>query len=56
MNYEQFKKEHERHMKVKRLYDNAGTQGEKDAAEAALDRIEPDWRMTAEEILKELEA
>ena len=40
--------------KLKALAERPGTEGEKIAAEAALDRIEPFWRMTDEELLDDL--
>jgi len=54
MTLQEFDKHCKKVDKLKNLVERPGTQGEKAAAEAALDRIEPFWRMTDEELLNDL--
>lgn len=49
-----FDKHRSRVSKLKALAEAPGTPSEGLAAEAALDRIEPFWRLSDEELLKEL--
>ena len=42
--------------KIKTLAERGSTEGERAAAEAALDRIEPSWRLSDEQLLAELGA
>ena len=52
----EFKAHTARVRKIKALAERGATARERQAAEAPLVRIEPPWRMTAEELLAELEA
>jgi len=54
MSPEEFKKHSSRVRKLEALAERGATAGERQAAEAALDRIEPSWRLTDEEILSDL--
>jgi len=49
-----YRKHGDRVRKLKALASNPGTPGEGIAAEAALDRIEPDWRISDEQLLADL--
>lgn len=54
MNLQDFDKHRSRVSKLEALAARPGTIAEGKAAEAALDRIEPSWRLTDEELLAEL--
>ena len=54
MTNEEFEKHCARTRKIEALAKRGATAGERQAAEAALDRIEPSWRLTDEEILSDL--
>lgn len=54
MKTQDFDKHRARVSKLEALARRPGTAGEGKAAEAALDRIEPAWRLTDEQLLAEL--
>lgn len=56
MTPKQFKAHSRKVRALEALQARPGTDGEKQAAEAALDRVEPGWRLSDEELLKELGA